>query len=319
MPYRIVYFGSPSFAVPSLRKLHSDSRIDMRLVVTQPDRRAGRGRSLVEPAVKSAACALELDVWQPDTLRSDDAISRLLFLSPDLFVVVAYGEIFTRRLLAVPAHGCLNVHPSLLPRYRGSSPVPAAILNGDHETGVSIIEMVRRLDAGPVVAQETIPLSGTETSNTLSDQLADLAAKLLPDVVCAWCEGSLASTPQDETSVSYTRELTKADGQIDWKLSASQIERMVRAYQSWPSAWSTLNGRRVVIHRATVVSEDHSRVSGQIDFVNDAVLVVCGKEMLELLEVQPQGKRRMPADAWLRGLRTETVPRFESVSGSESS
>lgn len=317
MPYRIVYFGSPRFAVPSLRKLHADSRIDVELVVTQPDRHAGRGRHVVEPDVKSAARDLELEFWQPDTLRSDDAISHLLSLDPDLFVVVAYGEIFTRRMLAVPTHGCLNVHPSLLPSYRGSSPVPAAILNGDDVTGISIIEMVRRLDAGPVVAQETMSLSGNETGDTLSAQLADLAADMLPDVVCSWCEETLVSSPQDETLVSYTRELTKADGQIDWNFPANQIERMVRAYQSWPSAWSTLNGRRVVIRRAAVADGNAFGPPGQIDFENGAVLIACGSELLEVLEVQPQGKRRMPADAWFRGLRTKTAPRFESVTGGQ--
>ena len=163
MSVRIIFFGSPEFAVPTLRSLADDERFDIVAVVTQPDRAAGRGRRLVEPPVKSAAVERSIAVWQPQTLRSPEIADRLKSANPDLFVVVAYGEIFRREALAIPKHGCLNVHPSLLPRYRGSSPIQASILNGDRSTGVSVIEMVRKLDAGPIVAQCEVELRGDET------------------------------------------------------------------------------------------------------------------------------------------------------------
>ncbi len=248
MPVSVVFFGSPEFAVPSLRALSNDTRFKLELVVTQPDRQAGRGRRMVEPAVKSAARDLNIAIWQPETLRSDDAADTLTSIKPDLFIVVAYGEIFRRSILRIPLHGCLNIHPSLLPLYRGSSPIQAAILNGDPTTGVSIIEMVRRLDAGPILARQEIGLDGTETGGELGQKLAALAAGMLPDVASEWCNGEIVGSPQNETGATFTRELTKADGRINWTRSASEIERQIRAFSPWPTAWTIMDGRRLVVH-----------------------------------------------------------------------
>ncbi len=313
MAIRTVFFGSPEFAVPSLRALATDPRFQVPLVVTQPDRPAGRGRRLVEPAVKVAATDLDLAVWQPMTLRSDEAVDRLRDIKPDLFVVVAYGEIFRRAVLDIPAHGCLNIHPSLLPKYRGSSPIPAAILNGDATTGVSIIRMVRKLDAGPILAQREIRLNGTETSGQLSERLGDLAAVLLPDVAAAWCEGTIEPVEQSDDNAIVTRELAKYDGQLDWTESARQLERQVRAYSPWPATWTTLDGRRLVVHSAEVWPEIPHANPGQIFEDNRHVLVACGEESLCLVQVQPEGKKIMLAEDWFRGLRGDARPTFDAA------
>jgi methionyl-tRNA formyltransferase len=308
---RIIFFGSPQFAVPSLEALANDAHLSVDLVVTQPDRRAGRGRELVAPPVKVAGESLRIPIWQPATLRTEAAHERLRSMGADLFVVVAYGELLQRTVLAIPRHGCLNVHPSLLPRYRGSAPIPSAILNGDRETGVSIIQMVRRLDAGPIAAQQRISLDGTETGGSLSATLADLAGRMLPDVVLDWAAGRIDARMQDEQLATMTRELTKADGEIDWHDDAGAIERQIRAYQPWPTAWTTLNGKRIVIER---VEHDQRRLElppGTIEFDQRALVVACESGSLKLINVRPEGKRAMPAEAWFRGLRATEHPRFD--------
>jgi methionyl-tRNA formyltransferase len=313
---RIIFFGSPQFAVPSLSALARDARCSVDLVVTQPDRRAGRGRTLVSPAVKIAAESLDIPVWQPETLRSDEAHERLASTGADLFVVVAYGELFQRDVLSIPKHGCLNIHPSLLPRYRGSAPIQAAILNGDAETGVSIIKMVRRLDAGPIVAQESVALDGSETGGSLSDTLASLAGQLLPDVALEWSSGQIAARAQDDQRATMTRELTKADGEIDWNSDAHSIERQVRALQPWPAAWTTLDDKRVVIERAMLDPHSLEQPEGSVVSKHRDVLVACGTGSLKLIEVRPEGKRAMPADAWFRGLHGARPARFEAPQAS---
>lgn len=311
---RVVFFGSPSFAVPSLSALARDPLIDVRLVVTQPDRPAGRGRHLQAPAVKSRALELGLEVAQPEGLKATEAVSLLERQAADLFVVVAYGEIFGRRLLALPPNGCLNVHPSLLPRYRGSTPIQAAILNGDHETGVSIIRLVRRLDAGPVVRQVATTLDGTETYGSLASQLANLAGDFLPRTLRDWTAGRLQLLAQDDTVASYTREIASQDARIDWRRGAVEIERQVRALKPAPAAWSRLDGRRLRILACDISLE---RISSPPGIITRAAsrphkpLVGTGGGTLRLLSVQPEGKPPMDAADWIRGARLSPEARFE--------
>lgn len=313
MPIKTIFLGSPAFAVPSLRALSADPRFDLVQVVTQPDRPAGRGRRLRVPPVKAAAEELGLPVWQPESLRSDEAVATLAALGADLYVVVAYGEILTRRVLALPAHGCLNVHPSLLPRYRGSAPVQAAILNGDAETGVSIIKLVRRLDAGPIVAQERLPLDGTERAGELSERLADLAAEMLPDVAADWVAGRIEAVPQDEDEATFTREIRKADGKIDWAAPAAEIERLVRAMDPWPGAWTTVAGRRLSVLACDISQIATNNPPGTITGSSDGVLVATGEGTVRLLRVQPEGRRPMDAEDWYRGARLEPGARFDAA------
>lgn len=313
MAISVVFLGSPAFAVPSLRALASDARFTIPLVVTQPDRPAGRGRRPRPPAVKEAALELGLPVFQPETLRDPAAVERLAAAEPDVLVVVAYGEILRQDVLSLAPHGCLNVHPSLLPRYRGSSPVQAAILNGDTETGVSIIKLIRRMDAGPIVAQRRIPLDGTETAGELSERLANLAAEMLPDVVAGWVAGWLDAKPQDEAAATYTRELTTADARIDWRQDAAAIERLVRAMQPWPKAWTILEGRRVAILACDISQEASTQPPGTINISARPPRVSTGTTDLVLLRVQPEGRREMDAEEWARGLRLPRGARFAPV------
>jgi methionyl-tRNA formyltransferase len=265
---------------------------------------------LVAPPVKTAAESLSLPIWQLDSLRSDEAHERLRSTNADLFVVVAYGELFQRDVLAIPNRGCLNVHPSLLPRYRGSAPIPTAIVNGDRETGVSIIQMVRRLDAGPIVAQQRLALDGTETGGTLSDALANLAGRMLPDIVVDWVAGRIEAQPQDDQLATITRELSKADGEIDWQQDADAIERQVRAYQPWPTSWTTLNGKRITIERVASHQRELDLAPGTLISEQRDVMVACGAGSLKLISVRPEGKRAMPAADWLRGLHSADSLRF---------
>jgi len=313
MAISVVFLGSPAFAVPSLRALASDARFTIPLVVTQPDRPAGRGRQPRPPAVKEAALELGLPVFQPETLRDPDAVEQLATVAPDVMVVVAYGEILRQVVLDLAPHGCLNVHPSLLPRYRGSSPVQAAILNGDAETGVSIIKLIRHMDAGPIVAQRRIPLDGTETAGTLSERLANLAAEMLPDVVAGWVAGKLNAVPQDDEAATYTRELTTAGARIDWRQDAAAIERLVRAMQPWPKAWSILEGRRLAILACDISQAVSTESPGTINFTAQPPRVSTGSTDLLLLRVQPEGKREMSAEDWARGVRLPRGARFAPV------
>jgi methionyl-tRNA formyltransferase len=306
---RVVFLGSPAFAVPSLIQLAEHDNIDVRLVVTQPDRPAGRGRSLTPPRVKTTALELGLPVHQPETLRDDSAVEPLRDAAPDLLVVVAYGELLRRNVLELTPHGCLNVHPSLLPRYRGSSPIPAAILNGDSTTGVSVMRLVRKLDAGPIVAQVEEPVRPDDTSGSLSERLAKRAARILPDIALRYVAGELPAIPQDESLVTVTREWTTADAQIDWSQSAQQIERLVRAANPWPVGWTTDGATRLRVLAAslgeTVPQPDPP--PGTVTMENGAVIVATSDGALQLEVVQPAGKRAMPAGDWWRGTRRTTT------------
>lgn len=291
--------------MPSLVALVGAAEIDVPLVVTQPDRPAGRGRRLTAPPVKQAALDLGIEVHQPATLRDREGMRPIEEAHPDLLVVVAYGEILRNDVLNLAPHGAINVHPSLLPKYRGATPIPAAILNGDSETGVSIIKLVRRLDAGPVLARESVTLDGTETTGTLSGRLAEVAASMLPRVCVDWVAGRIEPEPQDEAQATYTREWTRNDARIDWTKSAPEIERLVRAADPWPVAWTTFEGEQLRIRSAGVVEPSSTDAPGTVERTRDGVVVATGAGLLALGMVQPAGKRAMDATAWWNGLRIE--------------
>lgn len=299
---RIIFLGSPELAIPSLDALARHPEIDVRLVVTQPDRPAGRGRRLTPPPVRVAAEALGIDVIQPETLRDPDALDRLRQEQPDLLVVVAYGEILRRSALELAPLGCLNVHPSLLPLYRGATPIPAAILHGDATTGISIMKLVRALDAGPLVAQCAIGVAADDTTGTLTTRLAELAAEMLPAVALAYARGQREPVEQDDRVATYTREWTTADGRIDWGRPAIEIERLVRATTPWPVAWTTVDGERLRIVGARVADlESSPGPPGDVVLNSGLVIVHSGDADLILDQVQPAGKRVMPAIDWWRG------------------
>lgn len=305
---RVVFLGSPQFAVPSLRALVHEPDIAVPLVVTQPDRPAGRGRKMTPPPVAVEAQAAGLPLLQPESLRDPQHVARIAEVQPDILLVVAYGEILRRDVLELAPHGALNVHPSLLPRYRGAAPIPAAILNGDRHTGISIIKLVRRLDAGPIIAQSELDITPRDTTTSLSERLAMQSAQMLPDVLRGWVQGQLAAIEQDESLATYTHEWTRSDARIDWSLSAVQIDRLVRAANPWPIAWTTINGSSIAIHESEplataspVLTPAHARLQ------DGRVVVTCGEGVLVLNVVQPASKRAMPALDWFRGLHREVV------------
>jgi methionyl-tRNA formyltransferase len=299
---RVVYMGTPAFAVPPLQAL-LDSGHQVVTVVTPPERPAGRSGAPLPSPVKKLALEHGLAVWQPPKLRSPAAAEQLQALAPEVIVVAAYGAILPAEVLAIPPHGCLNVHASLLPRHRGAAPIVAAILAGDRETGITIMLMDAGLDTGPILAQEAIPLTGQEHQGELTARLAELGAGLLPCVLLAWLAGQITPQPQDASQATFCQVLRKGDGAIDWTRPAWHIERMVRAYDPWPGAYTFLRGRRLHIWRAAVVPGGEPARPGMVHVAGGKVLVSTGEGALDLQELQLEGKRRLTTREFLHGQR----------------
>ncbi len=298
---RVLFLGTPSFAVRPLQRL-VEAGYEIVGVVTQPDRPAGRSRTLQPPPVKQAALELGLPVLQPETLRDDAVVAQLRALQPDAGVVAAYGEILRRAVLELPPLGYLNIHPSLLPLYRGPSPVAAAILQGDSVTGVSIIRLERAMDAGPILAQATLPLDPSARTGPVTEQLFAIGADLLVGVLPLYAAGELVPEPQDHARATVTRMLAKEDGRLDWNLPALVLERTVRAYDPWPGAWTTWEGQQIKILQASVEAQVVDSAPGTI-LDAPGLLVATGDGALHLREVQPAGKRPMAGADWKRGQR----------------
>jgi methionyl-tRNA formyltransferase len=302
-PIRIVHFGTPTYAVPSLRALAADARYDVALVVTQPDRSAGRGNRMQASAVKVCAEDLKIPVYQPVSLRAESARTPLIESRSDLFVVAAYGLIFGAKTLAIPRYGCLNLHASLLPAYRGASPVTAAILSGDAVTGVSVMVMEQGLDTGPVVERVTVPIEPTDTTESLTARLGLAAADLAVDTAAGFVRGDRTPHAQDPAGATIVRQLVKADGWLDWNEPAILLDRRVRAMWPWPRAWTTFRGEPLQIHSATVIEEHAAVPPGSLVMDSGRLAVSCGVGLLRLEVVQPAGGRPMPGYAWAAGRR----------------
>lgn len=285
--------GSPELAVPSLRALAAQTTVAQ--VITQPDRPAGRGKRLRPPPVKEAALELGIPVWQPERLRDHAEDPRLSGF--DLFVVLAYGEILTEALLARP-RACINVHASLLPAWRGASPLQAAIRAGDQRGGVSIMRMVRQLDAGPVYLQEAVDLPPWIDLPRWHDRVATLSVRALMRFLEAW--PAITAEPQDEAQASYCGKLGSADGQLDWRLPARALERQVRAYSPVPGCWLQMGGARYRIEQVAL-DHRHNLAPGHWYWAQGQAWLGCGAEALEVRRIQAPGKRALPMDAFLNG------------------
>lgn len=299
---RVVFMGTPEFAVPTLAALAG--QYDVVGVVTQPDRPAGRGRKLAASPVKEAALARGLPLLQPRMLHTSEAFEQLAAWHPEMIVVAAFGQLLRPEVLDLPPHGCLNIHGSLLPRYRGAAPIPAAILAGDEVTGVTIMRMDEGLDTGPILSQAELPIALDDTTGLLTSRLADLGAGLLLETLPRWLSGQIAPQIQDETLATYCRALTKDDGQMDWRRSASYLDRQIRANDPWPGAYTWWQGQRLKVLRAR--PRPGWRGGGQPGKVvktEAGICVVTGEGLLELVDVQPAGKHPMPALAFARGQR----------------
>lgn len=310
----IVFIGTPAFAVPTLRRLVAED-YEIAAVITQPDQPAGRGRALRQPAVKVAALELGLSVWQPPSLRDGEAVAHLRRLAPEVIVAVAYGQILRQEVLDIPHRGVLNVHPSLLPRWRGASPVAAAILAGDERTGVTVMLMDAGMDTGPILAQREVAISPHDTTGSLTTVLAELGADLLAETLPRWLAGAIVPQPQDEARATKCALLRKEDGLLDWALPAEDLWRRVRAYNPWPGAYTFLDGQMLHIWRAwpldarrdappgTVVALTEKERESLAAGVGPSVFgVVTGRGMLVVLEAQRAGRRALPADQFLRGM-----------------
>jgi methionyl-tRNA formyltransferase len=297
---KIVFMGTPEFAVPTLQALAEKQTVVG--VVTQPDRPAGRGQKVIEPPVKQFARQAGLSVIQPQRLREPEAMAQLTAWAPEIIIVAAFGQILKPAVLDLPPHGCVNVHASLLPQYRGAAPIPAAILSGNAETGITIMRMDVGLDTGPILAQRAEPIHPDDTSLTLSERLSRLGATLLLDVLPDYLAGKLAAQPQAESLATYAPQLKKEDGHLDFTQPATDLERRVRAFTPWPGAFALWQDQPIKILR-TAVSESVKGEPGQVVQTSQGPTIVCGARGLLLLEVQPPSKKPMPAADFARGAR----------------
>ncbi len=305
---RIVFMGTPDFAVPSLEHLILNG-YEIVAVYTQPDKPAGRGRAVTVSPVKRAALAHNLTVVQPVSLKQPEAVAQLAEFKPDMIVIAAYGQILPQAVLDIPCDGCINVHFSLLPRHRGASPVASAILAGDSFSGVTIMLVTLRLDSGPVLSRAAVAISAQDTTGSLTAKLSQVAARFLQEVLVRWGRGEITPQPQIESEATYFASITKEAGEIDWHLSAVDIWRRVRAYNPWPGCYTRWQGKKIDIIEAIPISESGDSEVGKVvslsgDVDTKATFGVCtGQGVLGVLKVQMEGKQAMPAAEFLRGQR----------------
>jgi methionyl-tRNA formyltransferase len=303
---KVVFMGSPPFALPALQSLMSN-KYDISMVYTQPDKRTGRGQQVMQCAVKQFAIESGLSVMQPETFKEHGAVEKLSAIQPDLIVVAAYGQILPDAVLRVPKYKCINIHPSLLPKYRGPSPIAAAILDGDAQTGVTIMLTEKKVDSGPILGQRYMEITGEDDTESLSDKLAGLGARLLIDTLPDWVAGRIQPLAQDESLASYTRMETKEDGRLDFNLPAVQLWRKIKAYHPWPGCYAHWNKTRLKIIKAMPVDDGGKGQIGQIIALYRMqaarAAVQTGDGLLGLVTIQPEGKREMAAADFIAGHR----------------
>ena len=299
---KIVFMGSPDFALPGLRALAQDYEVAG--VITQPDRASGRGREIKMPPVKTLALELGLPVMQPEKLRAPEAMQQLLAWNPDLIVVAAFGQILKKDVLELPRFGCLNVHASLLPRWRGAAPINAAILHGDEETGVTIMQMDVGLDTGPMLAKRSLRLSADDTAGSVTEALSNLGADLLIETLPEYLSGNIMPQPQPEEGATYAPMLKKEDGRLDFTRGVNELERQVRAFNPWPGAFMDYEGGLLKVHKTHV--EEGLASAGQRLVHLDQPAVGARDGLLILDEVQPSGKKSMSGKSFLAGARQWT-------------
>jgi methionyl-tRNA formyltransferase len=301
MAIRSVFLGSPEFAVPSLTALAGITEVVG--VVTQPDRPAGRGRAQTAPPIKIQAELLHLPVIQPEKLRAPEAFAQLRDWRPEVIVVTAYGQILRPDVLRLPRYGCLNLHASLLPRHRGAAPIAAALLAGDAETGITLMQMDPGLDTGPMLARRAIPIQQTDTAGSLAARLADLAAETLTEFLPVYIRGELAPAPQDPALATYAPLLKKEDGRLDVQQDAVRLERQIRAYTPWPGAFLIWKQTVLKILAGEAGEATGRMPAGTFTIHQGFPAVHCGQGLLILRTVQPSGKRPMSGAEFLRGAR----------------
>jgi len=294
----LIFLGTPDFAVPVLEKLSKSFQVIG--VITQPDRPSGRGRKLVPPAVKVSAESLNLEIFQPQDVNSKLSLDLIKSWNPDLITVAAFGQILSPALLALPHYGCLNVHASLLPRWRGASPINAAILENDTFSGVTIMKMAEGLDDGPILTQESTPIQSHETAGSLSERLSAIGADLLVKTIPSYISGDIQTQTQDQSKITYAHLLKRQDGLLDFKQSAEQLARKVRAYSPWPGTFTYWDDQRLIIHQAQAINVT-SPGSGVFTRYESLPAVGTGEGLLVLNTLQQAGKRKNTGKEFLHG------------------
>jgi len=312
MDMRIVFMGTPSFAVPSLHALIKEG-YQVVAVVSQPDRPKGRKKVLTPPPVKEAALELGLPVLQPERMRSEDAVAELASYEPDLIVTAAYGQILPKAVLELPKHGCINVHGSLLPKYRGGAPIQRSIINGESETGVTIMYMAEGLDTGDMISSVVVPIEDEDTAGTMFDKLSLAGAKLLIETIPPLVRGELKAAPQDDSLATYAPNLTREDEKISWTASAVSIFNQVRGLSPMAGAYTTLNGDVFKVWGCKPIAAHQNDVqAGTIVSASaEGIVVQTGEGQLLLTMIQPAGKRMMSVSDWIQGARAIVGSRFE--------
>jgi methionyl-tRNA formyltransferase len=299
--YRIVFMGTPDFAVPALTAL-DESQHDILSVVTQPDRPKGRGRRMIAPAVKEVAAAMGYPVLQPPKVKDPWFLERIIAMDPELFVVVAYGRLLPASFLSIPRIGAINIHASLLPKYRGPAPIQWAIINGEDETGVTTIWMDEGLDTGDILLSTRVPIGPEDTTGSLSRKLAEEGGRLLIETLSELKSDGLAGTAQDKSLATYAPLLKKEDGRIDWSKDAMALDAFVRGMNPWPGAFTFLAGKRLKVLKVKGVRAPVTEKPGTVipGFPGD-LIVATGRGSLGLLEVQLESSKRLPIRVFLRG------------------
>lgn len=301
---RVVFMGTPDFAVPTLEALIG--RHEVVAVVTQPDKRKGRGKAMAFPPVKEKALEHNIPVYQPVKVREEEFIDTLRELAPEVIVVAAFGQILPESILNMPKYGCINVHASLLPKYRGAAPIQWSVIDGEKETGVTIMYMEKGLDTGDMIDSVVVPIDAKETGESLHDKLAAAGGPLLLEALDKLEAGTAVRTPQNDAESCYAKMLTKELGKIDWKKDAASIERLIRGLNSWPSAYTSFLGKTLKIWDADVEDKNTDAQPGTVvEVTADAIYVQTGEGLLKINEVQMQGKKRMPVKAFLLGHKVE--------------
>ena len=302
-PLNVVFMGTPDFAVPSLRALH-EYGCNVSLVVTQPDKPKGRGRKMTPPPVKTAAVDFGDRVMQPESVKTDDFYGRIAEIAPDLLVVVAFGHVLPKRILEIPQYGAINVHASLLPRYRGPAPIAWAIINGETETGVTTMLMDKGLDTGEMLRSIKCPILPDDTAKTLHDRLCLDGAKVLKDTLKGLEDQTLKPVSQSHALATYAPMLSKKDGRIDWTLSAREIERFIRGMSPWPGAYTFCDDKRLKIFKAEVRTMSFPEKPGTvIKGFSDRLRISTGDGALSIIEIQGSSGRRLKIGDFLRGSR----------------
>ncbi len=300
-PWRIVFFGTPSFAIPTLRGL-LEGPDKVAAVVTQPDREKGRGRKVVESPVKELALQRDLPLLQPEKVKEEAFQESLSSFQPDLVVVVAYGQILPKSILNTPAQGAVNVHASLLPKYRGAAPIAWAILNGEKVTGVTTMIMDEGMDTGDILLQREIRIRGEETCETLHERLASLGGQLLIETLAKMKEGAIRPVPQDHSKATFAPPLKKEDGRIDWRKEAGEIDRQIRAFNPWPGAFTKLDDRLLKVYKGEIRERPSTGKAGAVLWVgSDFMEVETGKGSFLIKEIQLEGRRKMTIREFLSG------------------